>query len=38
MSSNVVAKDTRFLRAIKICGTTFFGEEVKPANPCCKIL
>jgi hypothetical protein len=27
-----------FLRAMKICSTFSFGEEVKPEAPCCKIL
>jgi hypothetical protein len=27
-----------FLRAIKICDVPFFGGEVKPDAPCCKVL
>jgi hypothetical protein len=32
------AKDDGFLRAIKVRSTTSFGQEVKPAVPCRKIL
>jgi hypothetical protein len=34
--SNLVGDDG-FLRAIKICSTTFFGGELKLSAPCCKI-
>jgi hypothetical protein len=30
-------EDDGFLSAIKICSTTYFGEEVKPSVPCRKI-
>jgi hypothetical protein len=31
---SILAKSNGFLRAIKICSTTYFGEEVKPSVPC----
>jgi hypothetical protein len=31
-------KDDGFLRAIKICSTALFGEEVKPSAPYLKFL
>jgi hypothetical protein len=36
--SSELAEDDRFLRAIEISSTAFFGGEVKPSVPCCKIL